>query len=116
MPVRMLCLFGALAVFVFIASGAQADSVKEIFEKFGLLGNFAWDCNKPPSPDNWLYTNRLIDADHVQRDLMTGSATRQWMAVFDKASELKPNELLVSGRITGRIEGKTVENEPVDGV
>src|SRR5262249_37119424 len=48
--------------------------------------------------------------------LMTGPGARQWVAVFDKASELKPNEIMVSGRITGRLAGKTVENEPVDGV
>ena len=116
MPVRMLRLFATLAAFACIASAAQADSVTQIFEKYGLLGSFALDCSKPPSPENWLFTNRLIDPHHVQRDLMTGPGTRQWVAVFDKASELKPNEILVSGRITGRLEGKTVENEPVDGV
>jgi hypothetical protein len=118
MPMRFktLRLFGMLTAIASVTSAAQAASVKEIFEKYGLLGNFAWDCSRPPSPDNWSYVNRLIDADHVQRDLMTGPTTRQWMAVFDKASELKPNEVMVSGRITGRLEGKTVENEPVDGV
>ena len=116
MRFKTLRLFGMLTAIASVASAAQAASVKEIFEKYGLLGNFAWDCSRPPSPDNWSYVNRLIDADHVQRDLMTGPTTRQWMAVFDKASELKPNEVMVSGRITGRLEGKTVENEPVDGV
>jgi dienelactone hydrolase len=96
---------------------AQAASIKEIFEKHNLLGTFAWDCTKPPNADNnWYYVNRLIDADHVQRDFMTGPTTRQWVTVFDKASELKPNEVMASGQITGRLAGRTVENAPVDGV
>jgi dienelactone hydrolase len=117
MPVKTLRLFGTLAAIASVAPAAQAASVKEIFEKYGLLGNFAWDCSKPPSPDdNWHYVNRLIDADHVQRDYMTGPTTRQWVVVFDKASELKPNEVMVSGQITGRLAGRTVENEPIDGI
>jgi hypothetical protein len=89
MLVKTLRLFGTLAAIASVASAAQAASVKEIFEKYGLLGNFAWDCSKPPSPDNWYYVNRLIDADHVQRHLMTGPTTRQWVAVFDKALRIK---------------------------
>ena len=99
------------------AAQAQSGSVKSIFEKYNLLGVFAWDCGKPASAsNNWYYVNRLIDADHVQREFVTGPTTRQWVAIFDKASELTLNEVMASGRITGRIEGKTVENEPVDGV
>ena len=96
---------------------SQSGSVKAIFEKYNLFGTFAWDCGKPPSPENnWYYVTRLIDADRVQREFMTGPTTRQWVAVFDKATELKPNEIMISGRITGRLGGKTIENEPVDGI
>jgi len=76
MPIKTLRLLGTLAAIASIASGAQAVSVKDIFEKYGLLGNFAWDCGKPSNPsNNWQYVNRLIDADRVQRDLMTGPTT-----------------------------------------
>jgi dienelactone hydrolase len=96
---------------------SKSSSVKAIFEKYNLFGTFAWDCGKPPSPENnWHYVTRLIDADRVQREFMTGPTTRQWVAVFDKATELKPNEIMISGRIAGHLEGKTVENEPVDGI
>jgi dienelactone hydrolase len=119
MPVKTLCLFGALAAITSTASAvqAQSSSVKVIFEKYNLLGTFAWDCSKPPSGDNnWTYVTRLIDADHAQREFMTGPATRQWVAVFDKAAELKSNEVTASGQITGRLEGRRAENEPIDGV
>jgi hypothetical protein len=102
MSPRTIRLLGALAAIASTASSAQAASVKEIFEKHDLLGTFAWDCSKPPSAENnWHYINRLVDIDHVQRDFMTGPATRQWVTVFDKASEPKPNEVVASGRITG---------------
>jgi len=117
MPINALRLLGTLAALASLAPAAQAASVKEIFEKYGLLGNFAWDCSGPPSPDkNWVHVNRLIDADHVQRELMTSPATREWVTVLDKAVELKPNEVMVSGLISGRLEGRTVDNEPVIGV
>jgi hypothetical protein len=106
----------ALTSTVFPASAPQAASIKDIFEKYDLLGTFAWDCSRPSSANNWYYVNRLLDADHVQRDLMTGPTTRQWVTVLDKASELKLNEVMVSGWITGALEGSAVENEPVDGV
>ena len=51
------------------AAWAQSGSVKVLFEKYNLLGTFAWDCARPASRENNLYyVNRLIDADHVQRD------------------------------------------------
>jgi hypothetical protein len=106
-----------LSIAVLAASNAQAASVKEVFEKYNLLGNFAWDCSKAPSVDsNWYFINRLLDLDHVQRDFMTGPSTRQWVIVITKASEVRPNEISVTGQITGRIAGRSVENEVVDGV
>jgi hypothetical protein len=114
----MLRLFATLAAFACIASAAQADSVKQIFEKYGLLGSFGAGCAASrPARKIGSSTNRSIDPHHVQRDLMTGPGTRQWVAVFDKASELKPNEILVRRPDhTDASRDKTVENEPVDGV
>src|ERR1700680_2439314 len=107
MALKNLRLRGMLSAMTCVGQAANAASVKEIFEKYGLLGNFAWDCRKPPSlEDNWYYINRLIDAERVQRDFMIGPATRQWVAVFDKASELRQNEIKVSGWVTGRLEGR----------
>src|SRR5436305_1879582 len=116
MPVNVLFRSSLLAAAVSSASMAQAASVEALFAKYDLIGTQAWDCNRPASADNWHYINRLLDGDRVQRDLMLGPTTRQWRAIFDKAAELKPNEIVVNGRLSGRIEGRVVENEPVDGV
>jgi heat shock protein HslJ len=87
------------------ASSAQAASVKEIFEKYNLVGIFAQDCTKPPTvqtplngaPQNWWFVNRLIDANHGQRDFMTGPGIRSFVIIIDKAEELNPNEIRVTG-------------------
>jgi hypothetical protein len=77
---------------------AQDGSVKAIFEKYNLLGVFAADCTQPPKAvDNWYYVDRLIDANHVQRDLMESTTTRTWMTIIDHAWQVSPNEIGVAG-------------------
>src|SRR6266496_3071655 len=34
------------------ALAQQAPSVPEVFQKYNLIGTFAWDCSKPASPNN----------------------------------------------------------------
>jgi hypothetical protein len=93
----------AAVVAILAASSAQAASVKEIFEKHNLLGVFAWDCTKPASGDNnWYFRNRVMDADHVQRDFMSGPTTRAWFVILDKAEERGANEIFVSGTQDGK--------------
>jgi hypothetical protein len=107
----------AVVTAAILAPSAQAASVKEVFEKYNLLGVFAWDCSKPVSPDNnWYHVHRPIDINHVQRDYMTGPTTRQWAAIIDSVTEVKPNELELSGRITGRVGGRDLDNRPTNGV
>jgi hypothetical protein len=89
-------VLGVLAALLATVSTAQAqsESVKAIFEKYNLIGTFAWDCSQPPSRDNnWYFVNRLLNADHVQRDFMIGTSTRAWAVIIDQASELRPNEI-----------------------
>ena len=98
----------AAAVSILAVSSAQAASIKEIFEKHNLFGTYAWDCTKPASADdNWYFVNRVMDADHVQRDFMSGPTTRAWVTVLDKAAELSANEISVSG---------TRDGQPADGI
>jgi hypothetical protein len=98
----------AAAMSVSVGVPAQAASIKEIFEKHNLLGTFAWDCTKPASADNnWYFVNRVMDADHVQRDFMTGPTTRAWFTILDKATEQNANDIYVSG---------TRDGKPTDGV
>ena len=84
------------------ASGAQAQGVpvKDVFEKYNLLGTFAIDCSKPASAENFYYVARVIDAEHVQRDRMTGPTTRNYVSIYDKATPLGPNEVDLNGKRT----------------
>jgi peptidylprolyl isomerase len=84
------------------AALAQSGPVKALFEKHNLLGTFARDCSDPPSKENPFFVSRLSDDDHMQRDQMSGPATRDFVVVIDKAAELKPNEIAVSGTRDGR--------------
>src|SRR5580704_3179778 len=84
------------------ASAAQAASIKEIFEKYNLIGTFSYDCNKPADKTNLYYVNRPLDADNVQRDRMSAPTTRDRVAMLDKAEELRPNELRVNGTEDGQ--------------
>ena len=65
------------------STASSAQSVETIVEKYNLLGTFAWDCSKPPSRDNEYFINRVVDADHVQRDQMSGPNTRDSIAMTD---------------------------------
>jgi len=89
----------AAAVIILAASAAHAASVKEIFEKYKLLGTFSYDCTKPADKKNFYYVNRLLDADHVQRDEMDGPTNRRRVIMLNTAEELKPNEIKLSGSI-----------------
>jgi hypothetical protein len=99
----------ALSAMVALAdvAHAQTSSVKAIFEKHNLLGTFAWNCNQPASRDNLYYVNRALDSDRVQRDQMSGPTTRDAVTIIDRATELKPNEIALSG---------TRDGQPADGV
>jgi Tfp pilus assembly protein PilF len=77
-------------------------SVKAIFEKHNLLGIFAADCGKPVSKDNLYYVNRLLDADHVQRDQMSGPTMRDFVIFIDQAGEMNSSEVAVSGTRDGK--------------
>jgi hypothetical protein len=58
-------------VTILAGTSAQPASVREVFENYGLLGNFAGDCSQPASSNNGYIIYRAIDAGHVQRDTMT---------------------------------------------
>jgi TIR domain len=76
--------------------------VKDVFEKHKLLGIFAWDCAKPASKSNLYFVSRLLDGDRVQRERMSGPTNRDFVMFIDKASEVNPNEVLVSGMREGK--------------
>src|ERR1043166_7437887 len=108
MPVAILpLLLVVLSALLAVPSAAQTASVKTVFEKYNLLGTFAWDCSKPASRTNYYYVHRALDGGHVQRDLMSAPTTRDWVATLDKAAERASGEIAVSG--TRRSEEHTSE-------
>src|SRR6266705_1246796 len=91
---------------------SQGASVKEIFEKHGLLGTWSANCSKPLSKQNRYAVYRVLDADHVQREVKSDPATEGALSVADRASESGPNEVTISwvnneGRVnnTVRVDG-----------
>jgi opacity protein-like surface antigen len=90
----------AASMIILAASSAQAASVKEVFEKYGLLGTFARDCSQPASTSNGYIVYRAIDAGHVQRDTMTGPTQREYIYIADTAAGMGPNEIEVVGTTT----------------
>ena len=98
----------------FRRASAKRVCAKAIFEKYNLLGGFAQDCTKPPKAvENWYDVNRLIDANHVQRDLMESPTTRKSVTIIDNAMETTPNRIFADPN-TGRQppEGMAVGNRP----
>lgn len=41
-----------LAAYLVLSNDADALSVEELFQKFGLFGTWATECNSPPTPSN----------------------------------------------------------------
>jgi hypothetical protein len=95
MSISPLRLFVA-AVLLSALPAAHAASVREIFEKYDLIGNFAVDCSSPPSPQNLFIVHRVLGADLVQRDAMIDGTTRRDASVVDSASESKAGEITIS--------------------
>ena len=108
-PVQLtLIALGVAGPIVAAAPDALAQTpLKAIFDKYQLLGTFAADCGRPASDDNFYFVNRLLNDGAVERDQMSGPTKRDWVVFLDKASELKPNEIAVSG---------TRDGKPTDGV
>jgi len=97
----------AIAVLVCTTATVHAASVKDIFQKYNLIGTFAQDCSKPPTPSgdrqNWWFVNRLIADNHAERDFMNSSTERGFVIIIDSAKELQPNQIEVTGQRDGTI-------------
>jgi hypothetical protein len=76
-------------------------SATTMFEKHKLLGTFAWDCSKPASDNNMYYVLRAADGGGVQYDQMNGPTSRQVMIFFDQVLAPKPDEIAITGRMSG---------------
>ena len=103
---RALSVVFGIAAATMGVRAAQAASVAEIFQKYNLVGTFAWDCGKPASGANFYFVNRIVGAN-VQRDIMDGPSSRRYVTIIDNASEASSNQIAVSGTMDG--------NKPVTG-
>jgi hypothetical protein len=101
MPTVSVRRITVIALGAWVAAAAPTahaqTSVKALFEKYNLLGTFAFDCAKAASTSNFYYVNRMLDGGQVQRDRMSGTTTRDFIVYIDQASELKPNEIALGG-------------------
>jgi tetratricopeptide (TPR) repeat protein len=77
------------------AAAANPVTVRQLFEKFGLLGFFAADCSVPVSEQNPFIVHRA-SGDYVQRDSMSSARTRVDAHIIDSASEGGPGEIVLS--------------------
>ena len=84
-----------IALVAFAAPAAKAASVKELFERYGLIGTWAFDCSQPASEQNPYIFYRLLDADHVARDTMNSPTNRINVSVADFLIESNPNEVVI---------------------
>jgi hypothetical protein len=108
----LLAIANVLTAITSAAPAAQVASVKEIVEKYDLLGTYAWDCAKPASRSNHYYVHRLIDADHLQRDMMDDPSKRAYVIVIDHLAEQKLGELSVAGNRNGKTYSAVYRVEP----
>ena len=106
-----LCAVAALAWLA--APAVQAASVQAMFERYGLIGTWAFDCSQPASQQNPYIFYRVIDADHVARDTMNSPTNRVNASIADFLIESNPNEVVIvvktergSTNLTVRLERK----------
>ena len=75
------------------APAGQPASVKAVFEKYDLFGTFSLNCSRPVGRSNQYYVHRLLDGGRVQREMKSSLTTRDFLVVFERGSELRPNEI-----------------------
>jgi opacity protein-like surface antigen len=86
----------ALAMLAMTAAGAaQAASVQALFERYGLIGTWAFDCAQPASEQNPYIFYRVLDPEHVARDTMSSPTNRANVSVADFLVESNPNEVVI---------------------
>ena len=86
---------GMAVLACFAALEVHAASVKEVLEKYGLLGWAAQDCSKPASRTNTVYDYRPLDAERVQLDMMVSPTERANVMIIERVTETNPGELVL---------------------
>ena len=101
-----------VAAALLAASAAEAASVKEIFEKHNLLGTFAFNCARPVGRDNRYFVHRALPSGQVQREMMSGPATRDFLVIWERGSDLGADRIALSGARDGEPAESVYRVEP----
>jgi polyhydroxybutyrate depolymerase len=101
-----------VAAALLAASAAEAASVKEIFEKHNLLGTFAFNCAKPVGRDNRYFVHRALPSGQVQREMMSGPATRDFLVIWERGSDLGADRIALGGARDGEPAESVYQVEP----
>jgi hypothetical protein len=70
---RTRSLLLALALLAVTSASSEAGADSDALLQFGLIGNWAFDCQKPPSPANPFVNFALSSGGQPTRQIITGS-------------------------------------------
>jgi hypothetical protein len=91
--VPRICIVVALCVIA--AAGAQAASVQALFERYGMIGTWAFNCSQSASEQNPYIFYRVVDPEHVARDTQNNPTDRINASVAEFLVESNPNEVVI---------------------
>src|SRR5207237_9561114 len=77
----------------------EQTSPVAVFEKYGLLGTWAVDCDSRATPDNNYQVYRALDDGRVQYDAMDSPTRRTEVGVVESAVEVGPQDIQYTGVI-----------------
>src|SRR5262245_66049989 len=86
----------ALCVSFAMLSGANAESVEELFNQFNLFGKWATNCNTPPTPVNLHVSITMQSAGLVLEDHNLGPNYTVNRYSVQSAENVSPTNLSVS--------------------
>jgi hypothetical protein len=91
--VSRICI--VIALYLMAAAGAEAASVQALFERYGMVGTWAFNCAQPASEQNPYIYYRVVDPEHVARDTQNNPANRTNASVAEFLVESNPNEVVI---------------------
>jgi hypothetical protein len=91
--VSRICIVVALGVLA--AAGAQAAPLQALFERYGLIGTWAFNCAQPASEQNPYIYYRVVDPEHVARDTQNSPTNRTNASIAEFLVESNPNEVVI---------------------
>jgi hypothetical protein len=78
---------------------AQEATGLALFQKYNLIGTYAYDCGREVSKSNEYFVHRPLDAARVQRDTMNGPQERIFVTVWERGRETRANVIALTGTV-----------------